>query len=46
MRSLRANVGATRANNFPRQANGDGQAGGDHASSPADPDEAERLTGI
>ena len=46
MRSLGASVGAIRANDFPRQANGCGQADGDHASSRTDPDNAERLTGI
>ncbi|SRR6266536_880718 len=46
MRSLGANLGATRANDFPRQANGCGQAGADHASSRTGPDDAERLTGI
>jgi hypothetical protein len=46
MWSLGANLGATRANDFPRQANGYGQAGGDLASSRTDPDDAERLTGI
>ncbi len=39
-------MGATWANDFPRQANGFGQASGDHASSRTDPDDAERLTGI
>jgi hypothetical protein len=39
-------MGAIRANDFPRPADGCGQAGGDHASSRTDPDEAERLTGI
>jgi hypothetical protein len=43
MRSLGANVGAIRPNGFPRQANGCGQAGDDHASSRTDPDNAERL---
>jgi hypothetical protein len=46
MRSLGANVGATRANNFPRQANGYAQADGDHPSLRANPDNSERLTGI
>ncbi len=46
MRSLGANVGATRANNFPRQADGYGQADGGHPSSRAGPDDTERLTGI
>jgi len=46
MWSLGANVGATWANDFPRQTNEDGQAGGDHASSRTGPDDAERLTGI
>lgn len=39
-------MGAIRANNFPRQANGYGQVGGDHASSQIDPDNTERCTGI
>jgi hypothetical protein len=46
MRSLGANVGATRANEFPRKADGPGQTRGDHASSRTDPENAERLTGI
>jgi hypothetical protein len=41
-----ANVGATRANDFPRQANRYGQADGDLPSMRTDPDKAERLTGI
>ena len=45
-RSLGANVGAIRANNFPRQADGHGQATDDHPSSWTNPDDAERLTGI
>ncbi len=39
-------LGAIRWYDFPRQANGSGQADGDHASSRTDPDGAERLTGI
>jgi hypothetical protein len=39
-------VGATRADDFLRQANEYGQTDGDHASSRTDPDDAERLTGI
>ena len=39
-------MGAIRLNAFPRRADGYGQAGGDHASSRTDPDNAERLTGI
>jgi hypothetical protein len=39
-------VGAIRANDFPRQANESGRAGGDHASLRTDPDDAERDTGI
>ena len=39
-------MGATRANDFPRQAHESGQAGGDHASLRTDPDDAERDTGI
>jgi hypothetical protein len=39
-------VGAIRANDFPPQANGYGQADGDHASSRTDPDNAEHQTGI
>ena len=46
MRSLGANVGATRANDLARHANESGQASGDHASSRTDPNDAERLTGI
>ncbi len=41
-----ANVGATRANDFPRQANRYGQADSDLPSMRTDPDKAERLTGI
>ena len=41
-----ANLGATRANDFPRQANGFGQPDGDHASSRANPDGTERQAGI
>jgi hypothetical protein len=39
-------VGATQANDFPRQADEYGQAVGDHASSRTGPDGAERLPGI
>jgi hypothetical protein len=39
-------VGAIRTNDFARNADGCGQAGGDHPSSRTDPDDAERLTGI
>jgi hypothetical protein len=39
-------VGATRANDFPRQANQSGQSVGDHASSRTDPNDVERQTGI
>ena len=39
-------MGAIGANDFLRQADESGQAGGDHASSRTDPDNAERLTGI
>jgi len=39
-------MGAIRLNAFPRRPDGYGQAGGDHASSRTDPDNAERLTGI
>ena len=39
-------LGAIRANDFLRQANEYGHAGGDDASSRTDPDSAERLTGI
>ena len=39
-------MGAIRVNDFPRQTDGYGQVGGDHASSRTDPDNAERLTGI
>jgi hypothetical protein len=39
-------MGATRANDFPRQANEYEQAGGDHASSRTHPDDAERHAGI
>jgi hypothetical protein len=41
-----ANMGATEANGFPRQANNHEQAGGDDARSRTDPDDAERLTDI
>jgi hypothetical protein len=41
-----ANVGATRANDFLRPANGYGQAGGEHPRSRTAPDDAERLTDI
>jgi len=41
-----ANVGASRANNFPRQADGYGQATDDHPARGTNPDDAERLTGI
>jgi hypothetical protein len=41
-----ADVGAIRTNDFPRQANESGRAGGDHASLRTDPDDAERDTGI
>ena len=41
-----ANVGATRMNDFTRQADGYGQPGSDHASSRTNPGSAERLTGI
>ena len=46
MRSLGANVGATRANYFLRWAYEYGQADGAHARQRTDPDDAERLTGI
>jgi hypothetical protein len=39
-------LGATRANDFCRQSDECGQAGGGHASSRTDPDTPERLTGI
>ena len=39
-------MGATRANDFTRQAHESGQAGDDHASLRTDPDDAERDTGI
>jgi hypothetical protein len=45
MRSLGAMLGAIRANDFPRQVNESGQAGGYHPSLGTDPDD-ERLTGI
>jgi hypothetical protein len=38
--------GAIGANDFLRQANGSGQADGDHASLRTDLDDAERQTGI
>jgi hypothetical protein len=41
-----ANLGATRANDFPRQANGCGQAGSHDPSPRTDPDDPERRTGI
>jgi len=43
--SLGAELGATRANDFPRQADECGQAAGDHARSWTDLDGAERGTG-
>jgi hypothetical protein len=46
MRSLGANLGATRANNFPRQADESEQAAGDQASWRTGSDNLERLTGI
>jgi hypothetical protein len=46
MPSLGANLGAIRANDFPRQADGSGQTDADHASARTDPDGPERLTGI
>ena len=44
-RSLGANVGATRANDFPRQADDYGQAADNLASSRTDPNDDERDTG-
>ena len=38
-------MGGIRANDFPRQANESGRAGGDHPSVRTDPDDAERDTG-
>ena len=46
MRSLGANLGASRANSFQRQADGYEQTAVGHTSSRTDPDDAERLTGI
>jgi len=46
MQLLGANVGAIQTNDFPRQENQSGQAGGDHASSRTGPDSAQRLTCI
>ncbi len=46
MRSLGASLGATRANNFPRQADESEQAAGDQASWRTGSDNLERLTGI
>jgi hypothetical protein len=43
---LGASVGATRANDLLRQANGSGQAHGDSLSPRTDPDDLERLTCI
>ena len=43
-RSPGANVGATQAKDFLRQADGYGQPSGDHVSSRTDPDDTERLT--
>jgi len=43
--SLGANLGATRANDFLREADECGQAAGDHARWRTDPNEAERDTG-
>lgn len=45
-RALGAQLGATRANDFPCQADGYGQAGADHARSRIDLDDPERRTGI
>lgn len=39
-------MGATRANDFPAEANGYGQAADNHARSRTDPDSDERRTGI
>jgi hypothetical protein len=39
-------MGATGANDFPRQADERGQAAGNHPSPRTDPDDAEQLTGI
>jgi hypothetical protein len=38
-------MGAIRANDFPRQADGYGQAADDHTRSRTDPNDAERRTG-
>ena len=46
MRSLGANLRATRANDFPRQADESEQAAGDQASWRTGSDNLERLTGI
>ena len=45
MRSLGANLGAIRANDFPRKADECGQAARDHARWRTDLDDAERDTG-
>ena len=45
-RSPGANLGATAADDFPRQADEHGQAAGDHARSRTDPNNSERMTGI
>src|SRR5262249_58442766 len=42
MRSLGAMLGVSGENDFPGQADGSGQAVGDHASSRTGPDDAER----
>jgi len=44
MRSPEANAGASRADDLMRHPNESGQAGGDHASSRTDPNDAGRLT--
>jgi hypothetical protein len=45
MRSVGANMGATRANDFPHQADKHGQVAGNHPRSRTDLDDAERDAG-
>jgi hypothetical protein len=46
VRSLGANLGATRADDFSRHTDACGRACGHHPSPRTDPDDAERRTGI
>ena len=45
-RSLGANIGATRTNDFPGQADGYGRAADDHAGSRTNPNDGKRRAGI